>query len=197
MPATCCFRCFSMLYIWMMCVCECMSVHLLMRYGHCWILAPWGVITEEIFWPLSLISVNMERNCRTSVCMSNTQNTHRGLPWLQPGSTWCTSFAACLFQPSPLCAFASVCVCFSYSAASGLSPARSFNSNCRLFVWVCPYKHTISHVLCSQDYSWLWPQFSSGLLPGSLGGPCRQTSVLPESRKIRTTAHRLATTGKL
>lgn len=79
MPATCCFRCFSMLYIWMMCVCECMSVHLLMRYGHCWILAPWGVITEEIFWPLSLISVNMERNCRTSVCMSNTQNTHRGL----------------------------------------------------------------------------------------------------------------------
>lgn len=96
-----------------------------------------------------------------------------------------------------VCAFASVCVCFSYSAASGLSPARSFNSNCRLFVWVCPYKHTISHVLCSQDYSWLWPQFSSGLLPGSLGGPCRQTSVLPESRKIRTTAHRLATTGKL
>lgn len=121
----------------------------------------------------------------------------RLMPWLQPGSTWCTSFAACLFQPSPLCAFASVCVCFSYSAASGLSPARSFNSNCRLFVWVCPYKHTISHVLCSQDYSWLWPQFSSGLLPGSLGGPCRQTSVLPESRKIRTTAHRLATTGKL
>lgn len=50
---------------------------------------------------------------------------------------------------------------------------RSFNSNCRLFVWVRPYKHTIR----PEDYSRLWPQFSSGLLPGSLEVPaCKPQS---------------------
>lgn len=83
-----------------------------------------------------------------------------------------------------------VCVCFSRSTASGCSLTQSFNSNCRLFVWVRPYKHTIRPALCTEDYSWLWPQFSSGLLPGSLEVPAGKPQVLPEPRKIRTTAHR-------
>lgn len=64
-----------------------------------------------------------------------------------------------------------VCVCFYRSTAAGHSLTQSFNSNCRLFVWVRPYKHTIRPVLCAEDYSWLWPQLSSGLLPGSLEVP--------------------------
>ncbi len=164
----------------------------------CWNLAPRGVITEEVFWPFSLISVNMERNRGTSVSMTthtHTKHTHthththtqilcarqksrhvRGteaeamaLVWRYVVRFFChksISAPASLYTYT-LC----VCVCFSRSTASGRSLTQSFNSNCRLFVWVRPYKHTIRLALCTEDYSWLWPQFSSGLLPGSLEVP--------------------------
>lgn len=35
----------------------------------------------------------------------------------------------------------------------------------------CPCKHTIGPALCAEGYSWLQPQFGSGLLPGSLEVP--------------------------
>lgn len=72
-------------------------------------------------------------------------------------------YFSCSFSVRTCCVF----VCFSHSTASGCSLSQSFNSKYRLFVWVRPYKHTIRPALCTEDYSWHWPQFSSGLLPGS------------------------------
>lgn len=68
-------------------------------------------------------------------------------------------FATSLFQTLLLCIHTRyVFVCVSpCSTASGPSLPQSFNSNCRLFVWVRPYKHTIRLALCTEDYSWRWP----------------------------------------
>lgn len=73
------------------------------------------------------------------------------------------SISATVVSYSGLCV---CCVDFCCSFASGLNLTQGLQF--RLFVWVLPGKHTARSALCTRDYSWLWPQFSSGLLPGSV-----------------------------
>lgn len=95
------------------------------------------------------------------------------------------------------CVFPCVCVCFSCSAASGLNLTRPLNLCCRLFVWVLPLQ--THHWTCPLRWGLFLAPASVWIRPAAwlTGGPCRQTSVLPESRKIRTTVRRPATTEKL